>query len=182
MDLRHVDLIADPVIIRVDHRIISSRLHLLTECVDNIRDLCRSQAVHFLRFHIEDHRVGDWIIFDEIQDKIRIRFRHRCSRRVGIKVNTDAESRRRCPAHIRIKIRIHRIVVPRSDHRELDIISGDRGPVDILLPLGNIDTPGQDTGKHGTITSNIGAGRVLLPGSRPYRNRRTYRGKSHDGT
>ena len=182
MDLRHIDLIADPVVVGIHHRIISGRLNLLTERVYDIRDLGRRQPVHFLRFHIEDHRVGDWIILDEIQDKIRVGFRHRCSRRVGIKVNTDAESRRRCPTHIRIKIRIHRIVVPRSDHRELDIIIGDRGPVDILLPLGNIDAPGQDTGKHGTITSNIGAGRVLLPGSRPYRNRRTYRGKSHDGT
>ena len=141
MDLRHIDLIADPVVVCIHHRIISGCLNLLTERVYDIRDLGRRQPVHFLRFHIEDHRIGDRIILDEIQDKIRIGLGHRCSRCVGIKVNADAEARRRCPAHIRIKIRIHRIVIPGTDHRKLDIISGNRGPVDILLPLGNIDAP-----------------------------------------
>ncbi len=101
------------------------------------------------------------------QDKIRVGFRHRCSRRVGIKVNTDAESRRRCPTHIRIKN-----TDPPHCCTAYPIIanwissSATADQLIILLPLGNIDAPGQDTGKHGTITSNIGAGRVLLPGSR----------------
>ena len=169
MDLRHIDLIADPVVVCIHHRIISGCLNLLTERVYDIRDLGRGQPVHFLRFHIENHRVGDRIILDEIQNKIRVGLRHRCSRCVGIKVNTDAEPRRRCPAHICIKIRIHRIVIPGTNHSKLDIISGNRGPVDILLPLGNIDAPRQDPGEHGTVASDIGAGRVLLPGGRPGR-------------
>ena len=182
MDLRHIDLIADPVIIGIDHRIISGCLDFFTECVDNIRKLRRSQIVHLLCFYVEDDRIGDRVVFDKVQDKICVGFRHRSCCRVGVEINADPETSSGRPAHVCLKIWVYRVVVAGSDHRELDIISGDCRPVDILLPLGNIDAPRQDPGKHGPITSNIGAGRVLLPGRRPGRKRRTHSGKSHDGT
>ena len=37
----HIDLIGQPVVVGIDHGIISGRLHPFAEGVDDLRDLCR---------------------------------------------------------------------------------------------------------------------------------------------
>ena len=140
-NLRHIDLIGNPVFICIDHRIIACILNTLTERVDHIADLGRcqgSQRIDILG--VKDNREGERIILDEIQDKIRLLLRHLDRSRIRINVRAQPQSCLARICRIHGKKRIHITAEPGGQHRKLYIIRRHLAPVYILLPVRHIHT------------------------------------------
>ena len=166
MKLRHIDLIGQPIVIGIHHRIIARQLNFLAECIDHSCQVCRRKCAHLRRFHIDHNRIGDRIIFDQIQNKICLCFRHRNGSRVRINISTDFQTCIVCIDRIGSEIRIHFIVISSAQHNERNIICRYFFPVNGLFPMRNINASVQHTCDRRTVTADISAGSILLPGSR----------------
>ena len=181
-NLGHIDLLGKPVIIGVDHGVVSGGLHLLTECVDHIRQLGRSQSAHFCGFHIQHHRIRNWIVLDQIQNKICLRLR--CGRCGGVRINISAylQSRIEGVYCVDAEIWVHLVVIFGSQHNELHIVRRHGVPVDGLLPVGNINAPGCDPCERRAVRRHIGAVGIPFPGRRKRRDGGIYGCKRHGQT
>ena len=138
-NLRHIDLIGNPVFICIDHRIIAGILNALTERIDHIADLRRCQGSQRIGIlGIKDNRERNRIILDEIQDKIRLLLRHLDRSRIRINVRAQPQPCLARVCRIHGKKRIHIAAEPGCQHRKLYIIRCHLAPIYILLPVRHI--------------------------------------------
>ena len=140
---RQVNLVGQPVFIGIHHGIISRVFDLFAESIDHLTDLRRrqgSQSVIILR--IKSHRIGNRIILDQFQNKIRLLLRH--LHRRGIRINICSDLQTGFPGLLGIyrEIRIYRAAKPGSQHGKGYIVSGHLLPVNVHLPVRYIDSSG----------------------------------------
>ena len=141
----HVQLVGEPVIVGVEDGIIAGVADLFAESVHDRRDLflgAGSQGLRVLR--VKSDGIGDGIILDKVDDKVRLSLSHRHGGGVGVNVNADLDPGGVGIVRVLPEQRIHLVLVARAQHDEIHVIRMRRLPVDFSLPVRDINTAVQN--------------------------------------
>ena len=147
----HIQLVLQPVFIGIDNRIIPCVLDPLAERVCNGRQLLLGERALGAVLHVKGHGVGNRVVLDQIQDKIRFLDRHLGVERQRIDVHADLNPRVVGLLDILVEIRIHRALGTRPQHDEGNVVRRHLPPVHIPLPAGDVDSPVQHVGDGGAV-------------------------------
>ena len=129
----HVNFIGEPVVIGVDHGIIACIPNLPAESIDHGTEGRRRECAHLRGLHIENDRIGDGIVLNQIQNKISLLFSHLRGCGIGVNISANLQPCISGAGSIGLKKRIHRIIVSGSKHDKLNVIGSYRIPVNALL-------------------------------------------------
>ena len=170
-DIGHIHHIFIPVFVCIDHRRISCRLHLIAECFRNLSE-SRFSKVHLGRiFHIDHKRIRYKISRRLFDQKLRV-FHSLCFiGRFTVYVHADRNPRRIGACHILFKILVHNmlilsglrigITVSSTDDRKVIAVLFHRVPVNIHLPLGNVNSFQRIFMRVGILSPITVAGKII---------------------
>ena len=135
----HVEFVLNPVVVRVENRIVTGVADLLAEGVYNRRNLrFRKRAERFLIFRVKGNRVGNRIVLDELQNEVCLLLGLFGRGRVGVDVGTDFDTGFYGLLGVFAKLRIGVPFVAGAEHHKVHIVRARLIPVDVALPVAHI--------------------------------------------